>query len=248
MSSIRDLMKQKQKQRQFKTTIDSPFARINKLGQLACKLCNSTVKSEHHWASHVLSKQHKQNEAALKLSKTRKPVQAIDNRPQKKPNVSSALPANFFDSAPQPNNTVTPTKPKETKGAAVPKPLKSSLPEGFFDDKVVDNKKRGVVLQKKQEEKDQLEAFQQEVEQELNKQQEIREEKKKVELQSRDEEETSQKASFQKRLEELRNRKKEHQKKVEEIVSNQKEDSSDDGGDSEGEDGILLDTWRMKAI
>ncbi|XP_062967693.1 zinc finger protein 830 [Cynocephalus volans] len=66
---LRRLMKEKQRQSTNRKRIESPFAKYNRLGQLSCALCNSPVKSELLWQTHVLGKQHREKVAKLKGAK-----------------------------------------------------------------------------------------------------------------------------------------------------------------------------------
>ncbi|KAK1331071.1 hypothetical protein QTO34_009019 [Cnephaeus nilssonii] len=66
---LRRLMKEKQRQSSNRKRIESPFAKYNRLGQLSCVLCNTPVKSELLWQTHVLGKQHRERVAELKGAK-----------------------------------------------------------------------------------------------------------------------------------------------------------------------------------
>lgn len=66
---LRRLMKEKQRQSTNRKRIESPFAKYNRLGQLSCALCNTPVKSELLWQTHVLGKQHRERVAKLKGAK-----------------------------------------------------------------------------------------------------------------------------------------------------------------------------------
>ncbi|ELW61714.1 zinc finger protein 830 [Tupaia chinensis] len=66
---LRRLMKEKQRQSTNRKRIESPFAKYNRLGQLSCALCNTPVKSELLWQTHVLGKQHREKVAQLKGTK-----------------------------------------------------------------------------------------------------------------------------------------------------------------------------------
>lgn len=95
---LRQLLKQKSNQ------VNHPLAKYNSLGQLVCAICNSSVKNEIVWSSHLLSKKHKDNVQDLKLPKSKaivpvpKPkskqyVLCDEEPPFKKPR----LPSDFFD-------------------------------------------------------------------------------------------------------------------------------------------------------
>ncbi|XP_007935509.1 zinc finger protein 830 [Orycteropus afer afer] len=66
---LRRLMKEKQRLSTNRKRIESPFAKYNRLGQLSCVLCNTSVKSELLWQTHVLGKQHREKVAELKGTK-----------------------------------------------------------------------------------------------------------------------------------------------------------------------------------
>ncbi|XP_006891118.1 PREDICTED: zinc finger protein 830 [Elephantulus edwardii] len=66
---LRRLMKEKQRSNTNRKRIESPFAKYNRLGQLSCALCNTPVKSELLWQTHVLGKQHREKVAELKGTK-----------------------------------------------------------------------------------------------------------------------------------------------------------------------------------
>lgn len=62
-------MREKQRLSTNRKRIESPFAKYNRLGQLSCALCNTPVKSELLWQTHVLGKQHRERVAELKGAK-----------------------------------------------------------------------------------------------------------------------------------------------------------------------------------
>ncbi|KAM5273342.1 zinc finger protein 830 [Ctenodactylus gundi] len=66
---LRRLMKEQQRLSNNRKKIESPFAKYNRLGQLSCALCNTQVKSELLWQTHVLGKQHREKVAELKGAK-----------------------------------------------------------------------------------------------------------------------------------------------------------------------------------
>lgn len=66
---LRRLMKEKQRLSTNRKRIESPFAKYNRLGQLSCALCNTPVKSELLWQTHVLGKLHREKVAELKGAK-----------------------------------------------------------------------------------------------------------------------------------------------------------------------------------
>ncbi|XP_004624782.1 zinc finger protein 830-like [Octodon degus] len=73
---LRWLMKEKQRQSTNCKKVESPFAKYNLLGQLSCALCNTPVKSELLWQTHVLGKQHREKVAELKGAKGGTPAPA----------------------------------------------------------------------------------------------------------------------------------------------------------------------------
>ncbi|XP_012371086.1 zinc finger protein 830 [Octodon degus] len=73
---LRRLMKEKQRQSTNRKKVESPFAKYNPLGQLSCALCNTPVKSELLWQTHVLGKQHREKVAELKGAKGGTPAPA----------------------------------------------------------------------------------------------------------------------------------------------------------------------------
>ncbi|KAM4844045.1 zinc finger protein 830 [Thomomys bottae] len=106
---LRRLMKEKQRQSTNRKKIDSPFAKYNRLGQLSCALCNTAVKSELLWQTHVLGKQHRERVAELKGAK--EAVQA--------PSGSAAPPSSSKRKAPEPDSQ----EAKRAKAAAAPQVL-----------------------------------------------------------------------------------------------------------------------------
>ncbi|XP_036922524.1 zinc finger protein 830 [Sturnira hondurensis] len=66
---LRRLMKEKQRLSSNRKRVESPFAKYNRLGQLSCALCNTPVKSELLWQTHVLGKLHREKVAELKGAK-----------------------------------------------------------------------------------------------------------------------------------------------------------------------------------
>lgn len=73
---LRRLMKEKQRLSSNRKQIASPFAKYNRLGQLSCALCNTPVKNELLWQTHVLGKQHRERVAELKGAKDANPARA----------------------------------------------------------------------------------------------------------------------------------------------------------------------------
>lgn len=112
---LRRLMREKQRQSTNRKRIDSPLAKYNRLGQLSCALCNTPVKSELLWQTHVLGKQHREKVAGLKGAK---------EAPQGPS--TSAVPQSTKRKAPDAESHDA----KRAKGALVPQgqPSTSALP------------------------------------------------------------------------------------------------------------------------
>ncbi|XP_004449460.1 zinc finger protein 830 [Dasypus novemcinctus] len=130
---LRRLMKEKQRLSTNRKRIESPFAKYNRLGQLSCALCNTPVKSELLWQTHVLGKQHREKVVELKGAKEapqgtsasatlqcakRKAPDADSQHakrakaylvPQVQPS-TSALPANSFDKRGKEPTKAAPTR------------------------------------------------------------------------------------------------------------------------------------------
>ncbi|XP_008055653.1 zinc finger protein 830 [Carlito syrichta] len=79
---LRRLMKEKQRLSNNRKRIESPFAKYNRLGQLSCVLCNTPVKSELLWQTHVLGKQHREKVAELKGAKEATQGTSASSAPQ----------------------------------------------------------------------------------------------------------------------------------------------------------------------
>ncbi|XP_062072908.1 zinc finger protein 830 [Lepus europaeus] len=130
---LRRLMKEKQRLSTNRKRIESPFAKYNRLGQLSCALCNTPVKSELLWQTHVLGKQHREKVARLKGAKEATPSAsasaALQSAKRKGPDTddqdakraktasgpqvqpsTSALPPNFAKTGKE-TARVTPSKP-----------------------------------------------------------------------------------------------------------------------------------------
>ncbi|XP_028673264.1 zinc finger protein 830 isoform X2 [Erpetoichthys calabaricus] len=118
---LRRLMRQKQRETsQNRKRVESPFAKYNSLGHLTCVLCNTPIKSDILWQTHILGKPHKQKVDELKSSEQTSSPAPVSNTPaavdlkRKAPSVTdpdvkkvkqetahsteSDLPADFFDS------------------------------------------------------------------------------------------------------------------------------------------------------
>ncbi|KAL0597161.1 Zinc finger protein 830 [Plecturocebus cupreus] len=115
---LRRLMKEKQRLSTNRKRIESPFAKYNRLGQLSCVLCNTPVKSELLWQTHVLGKQHREKVAELKGAKE------VSQGPS-----ASPAPQSVKRKAPDADGQDA----KRTKATLVPQvqPSTSSLPTNF---------------------------------------------------------------------------------------------------------------------
>lgn len=117
------------------TTINSPLAKYNDLGQLMCVLCKTVVRSEDVWKVHINAKQHKQNVELAKKSissagKTASPAPVSQSTtatkrmaPPPVPEVPAKMPKSILK-----NSVQTSTTSKSSSGD------KSALPDNFFDD------------------------------------------------------------------------------------------------------------------
>ena len=159
-----------------------------------CVLCKAIIRSETVWPVHLNSKTHKENIALAKKTKletdptkvqtfkrpmspsqessTNKKIKGIlKNSTAQSAQVSSSLPADFFDNPKQVNGTVSssipmatqwsednkePVHEKDLKNAEVEEEKEKDkskdtnqppLPEGFFDDPVLDAKVRPLSLE-----------------------------------------------------------------------------------------------------
>ncbi|XP_074981660.1 zinc finger protein 830 [Caretta caretta] len=117
---LRRLMREKQRQSAGKKRIEAPFAKYNRLGHLSCTLCNTQIKGELLWQTHILGKQHKEKIAELKGAKQTVPGPTIS--------ISSSHPA---------KRKVSDTENQEVKRAKgsndQPQTSASGLPTDFFD-------------------------------------------------------------------------------------------------------------------
>ncbi|XP_012504149.1 PREDICTED: zinc finger protein 830 [Propithecus coquereli] len=115
---LRRLMKEKQRLSANRKRIESPFAKYNRLGQLSCALCNTPVKNELLWQTHVLGKQHREKVAELKGSK-----EATQG-----PSASSAPP---FAKRKAPDTDAQDAKRAKTSSVPQVQPSTSALPTNF---------------------------------------------------------------------------------------------------------------------
>lgn len=191
-NALRQLMKQEKQKK-----IDSPLAKYTNAGQLMCALCNQQLTSETFWKAHVNGREHKQKLLELKsnIKQTNsdevfaKPVppspvtnqqrgvkrshetSTVDDQvsASKSSTQHSALPADFFDSAPsksQIGNSSSVIKASPSTVSATSSSSSSALPEGFFDDPQLDARVRKVEYVNKME--IEWDAFTREVKQETN--------------------------------------------------------------------------------
>lgn len=116
------------------TTINSPLAKYNDLGQLMCVLCRSVVRSEDVWKVHINAKQHKQNvELAKKSSEKLASLSTASTAskrmaPPPTPEVPAKIPKSIL------KNSSKPPNPSSFVAEAKPTPSQeSALPENFFD-------------------------------------------------------------------------------------------------------------------
>ncbi|XP_031618063.1 zinc finger protein 830 [Contarinia nasturtii] len=129
------------------TTINSPLAKYNDLGQLMCLLCKTVVRSEDVWKVHINAKQHKQNVELAKKSANSMPPPPVPSAqsssaataskrrmaPPPIPEVPAKIPKGILKNSPshKPNNSssqVADAKPTTTSTE------NSALPDNFFDD------------------------------------------------------------------------------------------------------------------
>ncbi|XP_064396847.1 zinc finger protein 830-like [Halichondria panicea] len=133
----RRLMKEQKAKASSVQKIDHPLAKYNALGQLTCVVCTATVKTELLWSTHIQSRKHKDNVAALKSktltsnTKRKNPEPDVEIPPEpsfKKPKTAvrtSALPPDFFDS-----NVAKETVTSQKTG---PSKHPEGVPTDFFD-------------------------------------------------------------------------------------------------------------------
>ncbi|BES99930.1 Zinc finger protein 830 [Nesidiocoris tenuis] len=171
-----------------------PFTQNNVTRVLSCIVCDSVVKSEAVWSVHINSRQHKLNIAKSKPTFAPPPAPVPLKRPLVEPVLENPvpqkkikgilknappLPPSFFDNnvttaapkAKNPENGAT-ELPKESS-ASVEEPMETDekdvpvsteLPEGFFDNPVLDAKARNVEY--KDPIQEEWERFQKEIKEE----------------------------------------------------------------------------------
>ncbi|XP_043802895.1 zinc finger protein 830 isoform X2 [Apis laboriosa] len=162
--------------------IDSPLAKYTDAGQLMCILCKSIVRNETVWPIHLNSKTHKENVIQAKKTKletdstkiqihkrssspsqessTNKKIKSILKNSIQSAQIPSNLSSNFFDNpSKQDIKNIEVEEEKEKKDTN-----QQSLPEGFFDDPILDAKVRNVEYKNPIEEE--WEKFQKEIKEE----------------------------------------------------------------------------------
>ncbi|XP_041104172.1 zinc finger protein 830 isoform X1 [Polyodon spathula] len=124
---LRRLMREKQRETaDRKKRVESPFAKYNSLGHLSCVLCNTPVKNEILWQTHMLGKQHKEKVAELKGVKQVASSASANQTP-----AASTLKRKALDS-----ESVEVKKVKAASGDQAQSSSSSSgLPADFFDSK-----------------------------------------------------------------------------------------------------------------
>ncbi|KAK6491706.1 zinc finger protein 830 isoform X1 [Huso huso] len=124
---LRRLMREKQRETaDRKKRVESPFAKYNSLGHLSCVLCNTPVKNEILWQTHILGKQHKEKAAELKGVKHVAPNASANQTP-----AASTLKRKALGS-----ESVEVKKVKAASGDQAESSSSSSgLPADFFDSK-----------------------------------------------------------------------------------------------------------------
>ncbi|CAH1407292.1 unnamed protein product [Nezara viridula] len=144
--------------------IESPLAKYSDSGELTCIACNSVVKTEAIWGVHINSKKHKENikkplvqvsapPISLSSEKVLPPVEVKKTKSILKN--ARPLPPKFFDDIKtEQDDDETPKKKvklevdsennevsmDEGEAAAAEESKDHELPEGFFDDPVLDAK------------------------------------------------------------------------------------------------------------
>ncbi|XP_052271066.1 zinc finger protein 830-like [Dreissena polymorpha] len=106
---LRRLMKEtKSAVKTTKTKVDHPLAKYNSLDQLVCIICNTAIKTELLWTTHLQSRAHKEKVDDLKRQKEIVPVKrkapiSGEEESHKKlkediaVSTKTSIPANFFD-------------------------------------------------------------------------------------------------------------------------------------------------------
>uniref|UniRef100_A0A023F7V6 Zinc finger protein 830 n=1 Tax=Triatoma infestans TaxID=30076 RepID=A0A023F7V6_TRIIF len=176
--------------------IESPLAKYLESGILTCIVCNSDVKSEAVWNVHINSKQHRENIAKRKqltsINKKPEPPAHItfkrpsdaspqENAPKKikgiLKNAPTCTPNGFFDIKEENNDLKVKMEVDndelKTNGhqsdmniAHESAGSSSELPEGFFDNPVLDAKARNVEY--KDPVQEEWERFQREIKEETH--------------------------------------------------------------------------------
>lgn len=139
--------------------INSAFARYNSIGQLSCIICNQSIKNELLWNKHLVSKMHLENKIKLKNKIDEENCESIesvkDSRANKR-NISESLnekQTNYTslnkdekEIKKQKFETMSEIK-NDSRTSQFVKPaevISGFLPEGFYDDRCIDDRVRGV--------------------------------------------------------------------------------------------------------
>ncbi|XP_023243898.1 zinc finger protein 830-like isoform X3 [Centruroides sculpturatus] len=239
-SDLRKLMKERRSEliTKGKQRIDSPLAKYNSTGQLTCIVCDVSLKSEALWSVHITGKTHKEKLEALKRRQinTEKPLKPEIKRKHEDTQIEEDEIKDFFDDATK--EQITPsTMTKEVER------LKSNeLPEGFFDNPILDAKVRKVEYKDPMEEE--WEKFKKIMAEESNLSQAIIEEDMQESNVEREITEIDEQIHRWSRVEALQERKEElmKSKSGEEEEREEEEGSADDGEFEE-----FLD-WRSKRL
>lgn len=151
---LRRLMKEKQRLSTNRKRIESPFAKYNRLGQLSCALCNTSVKSELLWQTHVLGKQHREKVAELKgakeatqgLSTSAEPLSAKRKAPDAESQDAKRAKASTVLQV-QPSTSALPTNfdktGKESTKATASKALRLGLLPDYEDEEEDEGEEEG---------------------------------------------------------------------------------------------------------
>lgn len=191
-NDLRTLMAEKKRRMECNRKIESPLVKYLADGTIMCIVCNSTVKNESLWSNHIVSKQHNDcitrkkmqnnglvptacsNLTLVKQSsvpvhgETKKVKSILKNKTAQ--NLSTGLvpvvlnESNGEEMKADVFNSVCHMEVDDDFGVA--NSAKTILPEGFFDDPVLDAKARNVEYKDPREEE--WERFQKEIKEETS--------------------------------------------------------------------------------
>ncbi|CAG9133124.1 unnamed protein product [Plutella xylostella] len=188
---LRRLMAEQKGKSAKQPKIDNPLAKYNDAGQLMCVLCKSVVRSENVWNVHVNAKQHKENVAEAKrlkeltnnfTSAVKKKIKGILKNASAVPQIPIVphIPKNNAPNiisyhneeikrAPLPNLSDAPKVEKPSTSTQADEEVmqpapEQPIPEGFFDDPILDAKVRNIEYKDPVEEE--WEKFQKEIKEE----------------------------------------------------------------------------------